>query len=70
MTNFPDVCPVADKVEWLPNDMGGTLTHTFGCVGHVNAGNGDPWGWFNRGDVQASSHFQLMKSGELNSGMS
>jgi hypothetical protein len=62
---FPAVCPVADKVEWLPNDMGGELTHTFGLVGHVNAGNGDPWGWFNRSDVQASSHFQLMKSGLL-----
>lgn len=62
---FPQVCPVADKIEWLPNDHGGPLTHTFGLVGHVNAGNGDPWGWFNRPDVQASSHFQLMKSGLL-----
>lgn len=51
--------------ELLPNDMGGSLTTSRGLVLHVQAGDNDPWGWFDRPDVQASSHWWVGKSGEL-----
>src|SRR6185312_1247878 len=65
--SFPSVCPVADTYEWLPDRLtGGPMYTTQGLVLHVNAGNGDPAGWWEQPTTPtASSHFQLMKSGEL-----
>lgn len=51
--------------EPLPNDMGGALATSRGLVLHVQAGGGDPHGWFDRPDVQASSHWWVGKAGEL-----
>lgn len=49
----------------LPGDVGGTLTRSAGLVLHVQAGDNSPWGWFNRPDVKASSHWWVAKSGAL-----
>jgi hypothetical protein len=64
---FPAVCPIADSLEWLPPRLiGPAMNTTRGLVLHVNQGNGDPTGWWERPTTPtASSHFQLMKSGEL-----
>jgi hypothetical protein len=67
MMGFPAECPVADRQEWLPQrNIGGPMTSTQGLVLHVNAGNGDPYGWWTQPTTPiASSHFQLMKDGTL-----
>jgi hypothetical protein len=65
--SFPAICPIADVYEWLPPaNIGGPMTESRGLVLHVNAGNGDPYGWWTQPTTPtASSHFQLMKSGQL-----
>lgn len=64
---FPAKCPIADTYEWLPQrNIGGPMPTTRGLVLHVNEGNGDPYGWWTLPTTPiASSHFQLMKSGQL-----
>lgn len=68
---LPGVCPVADRYQWLPpRIIGGYMPSTRGLVFHVNAGNGNAYNWFlNPAAPIASSHFQLMKSGELIQGV-
>jgi hypothetical protein len=65
--SFPAICPIANVYEWLPPaNIGGPMTSSRGLVLHVNAGNGDPYGWWTQPTTPtASSHFQLMKSGQL-----
>lgn len=68
---FPQVCPVADRYQWLPGRItGGYMPTSRGLVFHVNAGNGNAFDWFtNPAAPTASSHFQLMKTGELIQGV-
>jgi len=49
----------------LPRDMGGALTRSRGLILHVQAGDNSPHGWFNRDDVQASSHWWVSRAGRL-----
>jgi hypothetical protein len=51
--------------EPLPTDMGGMLAGSRGLVLHVQAGDNDPWAWFDRPDVQASSHWWVGKDGRI-----
>jgi hypothetical protein len=64
------VDPQAIWVPWahreaLPDDMGGVLSASHGLVLHVQEGGGDPWGWFDRPDVEASSHWWVSLTGVL-----
>jgi hypothetical protein len=65
--SFPGFCPIADIHEWLPARLTGPpMTASRGLVLHVNQGDGDPAGWWEQPSTPtASSHFQLMKSGQL-----
>jgi hypothetical protein len=65
--SFPAYCPIADTHEWLPSRLTGPpMTGSRGLVLHVNQGDGDPAGWWEQPSTPtASSHFQLMKSGQL-----
>jgi hypothetical protein len=58
------------KVDWAPfcrrepiGDHGGEMNASLGLVEHVTAGRGDPFGWWNRPEIQASSHFYVPKVG-------
>lgn len=53
------------KQEPLPSDMGGALNSSLGLVLHVTAGNGDPFSWWARPDVEASAHFYVGKDGTI-----
>lgn len=72
---FPSLIPFATN-ELLPDPsgradgetyMGGALTVSRGVVFHVNAGDGDPRGWWMSptNHSVASAHVQIMKSGEI-----
>lgn len=44
---------------------GGIANPTLGLVLHVQAGNGEPFGWFSNPASQASSHFWVAKTGAV-----
>lgn len=55
--------PKATRQE-LMNDRGGSFV-SLGLLLHVQAGNNNPYGWFDRPEVKGSSHWWISKSGEV-----
>lgn len=51
--------------QLLAHDHGGALTSSRGLVLHVQQGDHSPYGWFDRPDVDASSHWWVAKDGQV-----
>lgn len=55
----------AARRQLLAHDHGGPLTSSRGLVLHVQQGDHSPYGWWDRPEVQASSHWWVAKDGSV-----